>query len=199
MSGLWRRENGEDTWVYTGGPKLLRDEDYAGAMNGLVGMKWFTLGITVPIITNKEGSLASNLGFQLNYVLPWNLTQLQPQIVISTREKKNDINLQHIYTTIENLLEKFGWNNGRQCLLRSICEIAETPLGTTSRDVVEEIIHLLLTPTEDLPEAVNSSHRSISKLYQEAERLGRSGGDCLFTYPDCIESPLESFTDIELF
>ncbi|KAK0082242.1 hypothetical protein PV325_010803 [Microctonus aethiopoides] len=159
----------------------------------------FTLGITVPIITNKEGSLASNLGFQLNYVLPWNLTQLQPQIVISTREKNNNINLQHIYTTIENLLEKFGWSNGRQCLLRSICEIAETPLGTTSRDVVEEIIHLLLTPTEDLPEAVNSSHRSTSKLYQEAEQLGRSGGDCLFTYPDCIESPLESFTDIELF
>lgn len=41
---------------------------------------------------------------------------------------------------------RYGWRDGRQCLLRTICELAETPLGRRSRqDVLEEMIHLILT------------------------------------------------------
>ncbi|CAL1681756.1 unnamed protein product [Lasius platythorax] len=154
----------------------------------------FTLGISMPVVMTKRGGVAFSSGFQLNFALPWNLSQFEPTI-ISARHIR-DLNLQETYVAIENLLDEHGWRDGRQCLLRTICELAETPLRRTQQDVLEEMIHLILTPTEDSPVAINSSHRSVNKLYQEAERLGRSGGDCILTYPDCVESPLESFTEI---
>nr|KAF7412779.1 hypothetical protein H0235_012630 [Vespula pensylvanica] len=93
-------------------------------------------------------------------------------------------------------VRRYGWGNGRECLLRSICELAEVPLLRREQDIVEEAIHLILTPTEDLATSVNSTHRSVEESYREAERLGKSGVDCTLTYPDCIESPLKSFTEI---
>ncbi|XP_033210109.1 uncharacterized protein LOC117168504 [Belonocnema kinseyi] len=143
---------------------------------------------------SKRGGIGFSSGFQFNHALPWNISQFEP-MTVSSRQSRN-LELEDIYSTLENLLEESGWPNGRECLLRTICELAETPLARSSQDIVEDIIHLLLTPSEDLPETGYSSHRSISKLYQDAERLGRSGGNCILTYPDCIESPLESFTQI---
>ncbi|EFN88509.1 hypothetical protein EAI_03138 [Harpegnathos saltator] len=144
----------------------------------------------------KRGGLAFNAGFQLNFVLPWNLTQFEPTVIPARHIR--DLELWDTYVAIEDLLNEHGWRDGRQCLLRTICELAETPLHRTYReDILEEMIHLILTPTEEGSSvAINSSHPSAKKLYQEAERLGRSGGDCILTYPDCIESPLESFTEI---
>lgn len=40
---------------------------------------------------------------------------------------------------------RHGWEDGRECLLKTICELAETPFGRTRRDVLEEVIHLILT------------------------------------------------------
>ncbi|KAI4486681.1 hypothetical protein M0804_006051 [Polistes exclamans] len=51
-------------------------------------------------------------------------------------------------------------------------------------------------PSEDLATSINSTHRNVEELYRDAERLGKSGVDCTLTYPDCIESPLKSFTEI---
>ncbi|XP_053973128.1 uncharacterized protein LOC128873527 [Hylaeus volcanicus] len=125
------------------------------------------------------------------------LFQLEPTIIPARQMR--DLNLQDTYATIENALDRHGWRDGRECLLRTICELAETPFGRTrGQDVLQEVIHLILTPTEDLPGTGNSTHQSVDELYQEAERLGRSGGDCILAYPDCVESPLESFTEIAL-
>ncbi|XP_043259035.1 uncharacterized protein LOC122401142 [Colletes gigas] len=123
------------------------------------------------------------------------LFQLEPTIIPARQMR--DLNLQDTYGTIENILDRHGWQDGRECLLRTICELAETPFGRIrGQDVLQEVIHLILTPTEDLPGTANSTHQSVDELYQEAERLGRSGGDCILAYPDCIDSPLESFTEI---
>ncbi|XP_011693136.1 PREDICTED: uncharacterized protein LOC105453119 [Wasmannia auropunctata] len=129
----------------------------------------FTLGISMPVAMTKRGGIAFSAGFQLNYALPWNLTQFEPTIIPARHVR--DLDLQGTYVAIENLLDEHGWQDGRQCLLRTICELAETPLRRTQRDVLGEVIHLILTPTEDLPVAINSSHQSANKLYQEAERL----------------------------
>lgn len=51
-------------------------------------------------------------------------------------------------------------------------------------------------PSEDLPEGFDSNHRTVHEMYHDAERLGRVGGDCILAYPNCIESPLESFTEV---
>ncbi|XP_034184175.1 uncharacterized protein LOC117606171 isoform X1 [Osmia lignaria lignaria] len=162
----------------------------------LVRLEWdeFTTGISVPVSMNKRGSVVFSAAFQFNYKLPSNLSELEPTIMPARQTR--DLSLQDTYESIENLFERYGWQDGRRCLLRTICELAETPFGRTRRDVLEEVIHLILTPTEDLPRTANSTHQSVDQLYQEAERLGRSGGDCILAYPDCIESPLETFTEI---
>ncbi|KAK2586394.1 hypothetical protein KPH14_010681 [Odynerus spinipes] len=153
-----------------------------------------TLGVSVPVRSNKRGTVVFSSGFQLNYKLPSNISDFEPTVVVARHIR--DLDLRDTYSSIENLLDEHGWGNGRECLLRSICELAETPLLRTGQDIVEEAIHLILTPTEDLAGSVNSTHRSVEELYREAERLGKSGVDCMLTYPDCIESPLKSFTEI---
>lgn len=45
----------------------------------------------------------------------------------------------------ERFVFRHGWEDGRECLLKTICELAETPFGRTRRDVLEEVIHLILT------------------------------------------------------
>ncbi|XP_034935117.1 uncharacterized protein [Chelonus insularis] len=152
----------------------------------------FTIGVSVPLITSKKGSVVFSAGFQFNYALPWNSTQFKPSI-IPARDIQ-DFNLTSFYLFVENFLDMYGWKNSRHCLLRSICELAKTPLSRNSGDAAEEIIHLVLTPTEVLHESINSNYSQSEKLYQDAEQLGRSGSDCSSTYPNCIESPLESFT-----
>ncbi|XP_076237897.1 uncharacterized protein LOC143181400 [Calliopsis andreniformis] len=122
------------------------------------------------------------------------LIQLEPTIIPARQMR--DLNLRDTYAILEGLFNRKGWRDGRTCLLRSICELAESPFGRSRRDVFEEVIHLILTPTEDLPGTANSTHSTVDELYQEAERLGRSGGDCVLAYPDCVESPLEAFTEI---
>ncbi|KAK1123025.1 hypothetical protein K0M31_008661 [Melipona bicolor] len=154
----------------------------------------FTIGASVPVSMNKRGSVVFSSAFQFNYKLPSNLSELEPTIIPARQSR--DLNLQDTYAAIENLLNRYGWQDGRECLLRTICELAETPFGRTRQDVLEEVIHLILTPSEDLPETGNSNHRSVDQLYWEAERLGRTGGDCILAYPDCIESPLEAFTEV---
>ncbi|XP_012284509.1 uncharacterized protein LOC105701926 [Orussus abietinus] len=154
----------------------------------------FTVGASVPVASSKRGNVVFSSGFQFNYALPWNASQIEP-IVLEGRSFE-DSELQDVYLAIESALEEHGWRNGRECLLRTICELGSTPLDRSGEDVVEEIVHLLLTPSEDSPDAANSSRRSIKKLYREAELLGRSGGDCVLTYPNCAASPLESFTAI---
>ncbi|XP_050587496.1 uncharacterized protein LOC126920784 [Bombus affinis] len=154
----------------------------------------FTTGVSVPISMNKRGSVVFSSAFQFNYKLPSNLSELEPTIIPARQSR--DLNLQDTYAAIENLLNRHGWQDGRECLLRTICELAETPFGRTRQDVLEEVIHLILTPSEDVAGTANSNHQSVDQLYREAERQGRSGGDCILAYPDCIESPLETFTEI---
>ncbi|XP_066585092.1 uncharacterized protein [Prorops nasuta] len=154
----------------------------------------FTLGVSVPILTRKSGSVVFSSGFQMNYALPWNETQLEP-IVISSRNIR-DLNLKDTYTAIEDTFNKNGWRDGRECLLRTICELAEVPLERNSHDVFEEIIHLILTPSEDLPASPNSTHQTVDRFYHEAEEVGKSGGDCVTTYSNCDESPLEMITGL---
>ncbi|XP_034935118.1 uncharacterized protein [Chelonus insularis] len=113
----------------------------------------FTIGVSVPLITSKKGSVVFSAGFQFNYALPWNSTQFKPSI-IPARDIQ-DFNLTSFYLFVENFLD---------------------------------------IPTEVLHESINSNYSQSEKLYQDAEQLGRSGSDCSSTYPNCIESPLESFT-----
>ncbi|CAB0039795.1 unnamed protein product [Trichogramma brassicae] len=194
----------------------------------------FVVAASTPIAQDKKGSLVLNTGFQFNYAMPWNLTQLgHPTPVVHARNSRQvrqeperqpeQLNLENVYLALENALEEHGWGDGRSCLLRSICEHAEAPIARSStydsseHDVVEEIVHLLLTPSEEINDresqwsgggnftTTSSSSSSSSRAstmivdYLEAEIAGRSRerGHCRDVYGlNCPESPLEIFTEL---
>lgn len=64
----------------------------------------FTLGISMPVAMTKRGGIAFSSGFQLNFVLPWNLTQFEPTIIPARHIR--DLDLQETYVAIENLLDE---------------------------------------------------------------------------------------------
>ncbi|XP_011499093.1 PREDICTED: uncharacterized protein LOC105363170 [Ceratosolen solmsi marchali] len=160
----------------------------------------FTIGMSMPVATNKRGSIVFSSGFQFNYVLPWNLTQFEPTVVHARASPQaQPLRLENIYMVLEDVLEKNGWSDGQECVLRTICELAEAPLARSGGDVVEEIIHLLLTPSEDSGEDDYPSRRSEIKRYEEAEILGRSGTGCGQAYGGCSRLPLDSITRLLAF
>ncbi|XP_057331714.1 uncharacterized protein LOC130671682 [Microplitis mediator] len=66
----------------------------------------FTIGVSVPLLaTNKKGNVVFSAGFQFNYALPWNLTQLQSPTIVPSRHT-DDFDLKNIYMSIENLLDR---------------------------------------------------------------------------------------------
>ncbi|XP_014207336.1 uncharacterized protein LOC106638594 [Copidosoma floridanum] len=157
----------------------------------------FTIGVSVPIVMSKKGGIVFSVGFQFNYALPMNLSQLEPMVIHARADDPTQLSLAHVYASIEGLLERYGWREGRSCLLRTICELADTPIDRTGTDIVEEIIHLLLTPSEDGSNGHGWTDEA--RLYEEAEWLGSQGGTCSTAYRDCVSSPLDYITELAAF
>ncbi|XP_058792648.1 uncharacterized protein LOC131665067 [Phymastichus coffea] len=148
----------------------------------------------MPIAAGANGALAVNLGYQFNYALPSNLSQLEPtgprgRVRRGAERPGTGLDLVDVYLSLEDTLQRHGWGDARQCMLRTICELAEAPLHGRADHVLEEIIHLLLTPSED------GGGDGPLRQYEQAELLGRSGaGQCGATYAGCLGSPLDAFT-----
>ncbi|CAH1962540.1 unnamed protein product [Acanthoscelides obtectus] len=152
----------------------------------------FSTGLSVPLVLPRRSINFSIVG-QVNYNLPYNVTNFQPMIV-KAREKDKytstyfDISRKKFYKYIIAFLDSFGLN-GEQCLLRAICEIAEYPMHIKDEDtLLEKIVHFIFTPSL---EAMEDTYRegSKKKLYYKlllAERTGIEGKVCANEYPDCI-------------
>ncbi|KAF7389893.1 hypothetical protein HZH68_011750 [Vespula germanica] len=63
-----------------------------------------TLGASVPVRSNKRGSVVFSSGFQYNYFLPSNVSNFKSTIVVARHVR--DLDLRDTYSTIENLLEE---------------------------------------------------------------------------------------------
>ena len=78
--------------------------------------------------------------------------------------------------------------NGRECLLRTICEVAETPVNHNG--LVGELLQLFFTP---------GKHEKIHEDYNHARKVGLNRVNCEKMYPDCPfgHGLLDSFSLIE--
>uniref|UniRef100_A0A034WKY6 Uncharacterized protein n=1 Tax=Bactrocera dorsalis TaxID=27457 RepID=A0A034WKY6_BACDO len=95
----------------------------------------------------------------------------QPELAAYTYEA--DESRLFFYTLLETLMSQRGVD-GRQCLLRSICQNAQVDQHV---GLLSEILDTVLTPgVEDL-----------DKSYQSAREAGVAGADCLKLYADCPE------------
>ncbi|XP_045111719.1 uncharacterized protein LOC123504879 [Portunus trituberculatus] len=90
-----------------------------------------------------------------------------------------------IYSVIINTLNRFGVD-GKACLLRAVCEVAESPLRDDG--LLGEVLNIILTASY----GASSSH-----LYDyiNAEHYGRAYGDCWSAYPQCPMSLFKLFYD----
>uniref|UniRef100_A0A182PIC6 Uncharacterized protein n=1 Tax=Anopheles epiroticus TaxID=199890 RepID=A0A182PIC6_9DIPT len=142
-----------------------------------------TLQVTMCTVTNgrlfkppkKEypvRRLGINLGFQVNYNLPFRLMdfykpaywaraligvvqgRFKPTTVVSARGFKrsvthpsSDLTAGQLYRAAEELLQALAF--GSDCLAKSVCELAHSPFRRESNraDVLTEVAHFLLTPS----------------------------------------------------
>ncbi|KAG5676910.1 hypothetical protein PVAND_006713 [Polypedilum vanderplanki] len=156
------------------------------------GTMKYVAGYLGPIDTPKYINCNAIRNFQYQYDLPSNLSSLYTYYSSWTRPKsrslKNGVNKgyeHHLsfkpdssrkiaYEMIEEVLSKEG-KNGRQCLLRTICEVAETPLRHDN-GIIGELLEVLFTPGE---------YENIHNDYRDAMRAGLHHIDCVQMYPDC--------------
>jgi hypothetical protein len=86
---------------------------------------------------------------------------------------------------IEQSLDKGGLA-GRQCVLRAICELTETPIHHWT--VFGEMLNNLLRPK-------NGTHEALEE-YKKAEKIGEEQGDCWSFYPECPISIFNVIPDV---
>jgi hypothetical protein len=64
--------------------------------------------------------------------------------------------------------------SGHECILRTICQVAETPVNHNG--LVGELMQLFFTP---------GKHEKLPEDYRHARKAGLSRVDCEKLYPDC--------------
>ncbi|XP_073960225.1 uncharacterized protein [Choristoneura fumiferana] len=128
------------------------------------------LAIAVPIdIPDKNVFVSYN--FEANYSPVTNITEIDDVLfpnlpVISSRHSRS-ITRELAYTVLEARFKEHGMK-GKECMLRNICEAAETPLHHNG--LLGHIMHIIFTPS-------TSREEGLSDDYYEAEVDGQRG-DC---------------------
>lgn len=95
------------------------------------------------------------------------------------------------YKIIENVLNREG-KNGRACMLRAICEVAETPVNHDENGIIGEFMQVFFTPGE---------FESIDIEYRDAQSAGRNHVNCERMFAQCPmgHGILDSFSLIREF
>ena len=101
------------------------------------------MGLSVPASVPNR-TLTMSLYYQMQYSLPYEASQWTAAPNIMRKREIPNKGLLDVYLPIEKFLEQNGFV-GRPCLLRSICEAANSPFKHESMDLLEEIAHNILT------------------------------------------------------
>lgn len=86
-----------------------------------------------------------------------------------------------LYRYIEGLFDKLGLPP-QSCLMRTICEVAESPL---QQGIMGDFLNLFLTPSLASP---HDNHTAVYHDYVTAEQHGSKEGSCHETFRQCQES-----------
>ncbi|XP_072938391.1 uncharacterized protein [Epargyreus clarus] len=128
------------------------------------------IAIAVPLdIPDKNVFVSYN--FESNYSVITNITEIDEVIfpnlpIISSRHSRS-ITRELAYTVLETRFKENGMN-GKECMLRNICEAAETPLHHNG--LLGHIMHIIFTPSASKEEGLDDE-------YYQAEADGLKG-DC---------------------
>ncbi|XP_037874422.1 uncharacterized protein LOC101745998 [Bombyx mori] len=144
------------------------------------------LAIAVPIdIPDKNVFVSYN--FESNYSVLTNITEIDevlfPNLPVVSSRQSRSVTRELAYTVLETRFKEHGMN-GRECMLRNICEAAETPLHHNG--LLGHIMHIVFTPSA-------SKDEGLDDVYYEAEAAGQRG-DCDRYLDDCPLSLFDMIT-----
>ncbi|XP_050302616.1 uncharacterized protein LOC126740579 [Anthonomus grandis grandis] len=159
----------------------------------------FTYGLTVPVILPRR-SINISWCFQAQYNLPYNISNFYPTTV-AVRSGGLGVDLARIkfYEYLAMMLDNFGLH-GENCVLRSVCEVAEIPMYEKEDSVLEKIVHFLFTPSLELNlnetnrALENSKFKTLTQKLLKAEDYGKTQGECEIKYSKCIMSIVDLMT-----
>ncbi|XP_025830525.1 uncharacterized protein LOC108735653 isoform X2 [Agrilus planipennis] len=156
------------------------------------GVNWIQLvvGIGIPADVDDH-SITWGASMKAFYLLPDNSSYYDNPTIDYARRRKRATSRWDLYKSIIYFVERSGLGDGKACLLRAICELAEIPLEQTS-GLFAEILHALLTPSST-PEEIQEYG---DLEYHAAEKLGRSTGNCDSLYSECRHSLISKFTKL---
>ncbi|XP_052902075.1 uncharacterized protein LOC128309676 [Anopheles moucheti] len=141
------------------------------------GFAKMVLGFLSPIRFHHTLPRSCNLSFNMQAVyriLP-NIIFPRPETIFKNRANSEytDTSRKQFYELVERMLTT--WNrNGRTCLLRTICEIAETSLRHNG--LIGELFEVIFTPHET---------DELDSAYTMARKYGSNGVDCMRMYAEC--------------
>ncbi|XP_039440354.1 uncharacterized protein LOC120421218 [Culex pipiens pallens] len=112
---------------------------------------------------------------QANYAIPERIIWPVPEHVFKQRLNDDfvDRSRPQLYRVLERMVDNWG-GHGRSCLLRTICQVAETPLGHNG--MLGEILDVIFTPYE---------HELIDEEYKLARKYGLHGVNCNRAFQKC--------------
>lgn len=148
------------------------------------------LGILIPVQFGDNSKRSLNLGynFQSQYLVPPGITTIfaAPFFTGFSRSSRMihsqpDESRQLVYNALESTWENWG-RNGRECLLRAVCEVASSPYSHNG--LFGEIVDLVFTPQSDVDEEED---------LHDARQAGLNHADCGKTFSDC--PPGDGFLD----
>ncbi|XP_050071113.1 uncharacterized protein LOC126559053 [Anopheles maculipalpis] len=146
------------------------------------GVAKVVLGLIVPIRFHHPlpRVIVNTYNLQANYRIPSTIIYPYPESVFQNRAVDTavrwpeiDQSRRQLFTLLEQGMSRWG-RDGRACLLRAVCEVAETPLKHNG--LIGEIIDVIFTPTpSDL----------LDPDYLLAQSNGQQGRDCSELYSAC--------------
>ncbi|KAL1506606.1 hypothetical protein ABEB36_005935 [Hypothenemus hampei] len=144
------------------------------------------LSFAIPWKLGPKQEMGVGWNFQFQYPLPYNTTAFSnypPTLSRSARDKRDSSEIMSdramFYRGVESFLERHDIN-GKQCLLKTICENADYNHFTDESGLLVQILHVFLTPNNG-----NGVDPMLDPDYSDAQKAGEFGVDCTSSYPDC--------------
>lgn len=144
------------------------------------------MGIVCPVQfgDNSKRSLNLAYNFQSQYSLPPEVINMFKAPFFTGFIKRNSRELApasdesrlFMYSALQKTWDRRG-RNGRECILRAICEVAESPFGHNG--MFGQIVDAIFTPHSE------DEHHGEGTPFQDAREAGLSHADCGATYKLC--------------
>ncbi|XP_044258572.1 uncharacterized protein LOC123007373 [Tribolium madens] len=143
-------------------------------------------GFGIPVDLKKETVIVGTV-FKATYHVPENVTELKAPYVTYERKKRSATRWD-IYNVLSQAFEMRGFE-GKPCILRTICEVAHTPLEK-NYGFFHELIHTIFTPSS----TNENVELNADNEYYAAQLIGKEKGNCGKVFHDCRTSLLDMIT-----